>query len=658
MQLRGYSPDGTPAVSYVGTPTGSIIGSAPMPIDKIITATGQPGGPGPANVLSIGTVTGGDTASADITGTSPSQVLDLVLPKGDKGDPGPQGDTGPAGASDWSDLTNVPATFPPSPHTHAESDITGLATDLAAKENTANRGVANGYAPLDSGSLVPAAYLPSYVDDVLEYSALTAFPATGESGKIYVADDTRKIYRWSGSAYIEISPSPGSTDAVPEGATNLYYTDSRVATKVAAMVGTTSGTIAAGDDPRFSGATPVSRTLSWSNGGQGGQKAQYVSGTATTISITNCSIRIPFRLPANTTQWRVKLRNYDGGTPATQTGVTLDKIIVGKATTPSLAAVGPTGNFLGSTATTVVSTTQTIPGDGTYYTSPWITASGDQVQDGVDWLLGIAFHAASALTMQTGIGMCWRWTDNTSGVNPATASSGAASTASWIPIDFVIEYQTTNTKKALLVIGDSIPEGSQGPSYAIASTSGARTDIVPTPIYSRYFDRWAARRGDYMVQSHCLYGGFAQTWASSSYTGWTRQDTTNGNFTAVVIAIGCNDIANGRTLAQIQADWTSCITNIRSLVGTSVPIYVTNFTPYYTYTTANETIRKQINSWFSQLPYGVVGVIDFDSEMRVLGSSQGLTTTAAIDSQLTSDGTHPSYQGTSKLVDVLMAAIP
>jgi len=54
---------------------------------------------------------------------------------------------------------------------------------------------------------VPASQLPSYVDDVLEYANTGAFPGTGESGKIYVAIDTNKTYRWSGSAYVEISAS-------------------------------------------------------------------------------------------------------------------------------------------------------------------------------------------------------------------------------------------------------------------------------------------------------------------------------------------------------------------------------------------------------------------------------------------------------------------
>lgn len=54
---------------------------------------------------------------------------------------------------------------------------------------------------------VPASQLPSFVDDILEYANLAAFPATGETGKIYVALGTNLTYRWSGSAYVEISPS-------------------------------------------------------------------------------------------------------------------------------------------------------------------------------------------------------------------------------------------------------------------------------------------------------------------------------------------------------------------------------------------------------------------------------------------------------------------
>lgn len=69
------------------------------------------------------------------------------------------------------------------------------------------KGVASGVAELDSSGKVPSSQLPSYVDDVLEYSGKANFPSTGETGKIYVDTSTNLTYRWSGSAYVEISQS-------------------------------------------------------------------------------------------------------------------------------------------------------------------------------------------------------------------------------------------------------------------------------------------------------------------------------------------------------------------------------------------------------------------------------------------------------------------
>lgn len=57
------------------------------------------------------------------------------------------------------------------------------------------------------GGFVPSSQLPSFVDDVLEYADLASFPATGVSGKIYVAIDTNKSYRWSGSTYVHLDDS-------------------------------------------------------------------------------------------------------------------------------------------------------------------------------------------------------------------------------------------------------------------------------------------------------------------------------------------------------------------------------------------------------------------------------------------------------------------
>jgi hypothetical protein len=61
---------------------------------------------------------------------------------------------------------------------------------------------------------VPSSQLPSYVDDIIEVATYSALPATGETGKIYVVLDTNLIYRWSGSAYIEIKDSSAVWGAI------------------------------------------------------------------------------------------------------------------------------------------------------------------------------------------------------------------------------------------------------------------------------------------------------------------------------------------------------------------------------------------------------------------------------------------------------------
>lgn len=69
------------------------------------------------------------------------------------------------------------------------------------------KGQPGGLAELDSTGKVPAAQLPSYVDDVLEFSTKAQFPQIGEIGKIYVSKDTNLTYRWTGTQYLEISQS-------------------------------------------------------------------------------------------------------------------------------------------------------------------------------------------------------------------------------------------------------------------------------------------------------------------------------------------------------------------------------------------------------------------------------------------------------------------
>ena len=70
-----------------------------------------------------------------------------------------------------------------------------------------SKGAPNGLASLNESGIIPSAQLPSYVDDVIEVDTFSNLPGTGESGKIYIVQNTNLTYRWSGTGYVEISKS-------------------------------------------------------------------------------------------------------------------------------------------------------------------------------------------------------------------------------------------------------------------------------------------------------------------------------------------------------------------------------------------------------------------------------------------------------------------
>lgn len=162
-----------------------------------------------------------------------------------------------------------------------QTQINGKQESLGyTAENTANKGAVNGYASLDGTGKVPSSQLPSFVDDVLEYANLASFPVTGSTGILYVALDTNKVYRWSGSAYVEISGSPGSTDAVPEGSTNLYFTTARVLATALTGLSLATGTAITASDTILSAMGKLQKQItdlgtSKENSITAGTTAQY-----------------------------------------------------------------------------------------------------------------------------------------------------------------------------------------------------------------------------------------------------------------------------------------------------------------------------------------------------------------------------------------------
>ncbi|MDP9080926.1 MAG: hypothetical protein M3O71_26195 [Bacteroidota bacterium] len=145
--------------------------------------------------------------------------------------------------TDWQDNSFANLTGDPAANVNLSAALSAKQNALGfTPENTAAKNQANGYAGLDGSGKVAATQLPSYVDDVVEFANFAALPSPGETGKIYVTLDTNAEYRWSGSIYIQLVASPGSTDAVPEGSTNKYFTAARVLASILTGIGFSSAT--------------------------------------------------------------------------------------------------------------------------------------------------------------------------------------------------------------------------------------------------------------------------------------------------------------------------------------------------------------------------------------------------------------------------------
>ena len=161
------------------------------------------------------------------------------------------------------------------------------------------------------GGLIPASQLPSYVDDVLNFPDLASFPFVGEDGKIYVAEDTNKTYRWGGSSYVESggggvalgetsstayrgdngkiaydhslsqgNPHNTTTSDINEG-TKLFFTESRVNQTVLTGLNTSTATPALATDQLLAAIGKLQAQINSMGSGGGGS-----SGGMTWVDVT------------------------------------------------------------------------------------------------------------------------------------------------------------------------------------------------------------------------------------------------------------------------------------------------------------------------------------------------------------------------------------
>ena len=126
-------------------------------------------------------------------------------------------------------------------------------TDAAIGAVVATKGQPNGIAPLNASGMIDVAYLPSYVDDVIEVATYASLPATGESDKIYVvvtdetSDNNTSSYRWTGTSYAMVSNTLTGADvaALYESVIGVNrYTDAEKAKLAGIEIGATADQLA------------------------------------------------------------------------------------------------------------------------------------------------------------------------------------------------------------------------------------------------------------------------------------------------------------------------------------------------------------------------------------------------------------------------------
>ena len=121
----------------------------------------------------------------------------------------------------YSSLTGTPSTFAPSAHaashgsagsdpiTIASTQVTGLGS-LATVSPT---GTASSSTWLRGDGSWQS--ITQGIGGTLEYANTAAFPATGVAGRLYIAADKSRLYRWTGDAvYAEVGSVQGATLAV------------------------------------------------------------------------------------------------------------------------------------------------------------------------------------------------------------------------------------------------------------------------------------------------------------------------------------------------------------------------------------------------------------------------------------------------------------
>jgi len=563
---------GSVTTTTATTASVSITGTAPSQQISFVIPQGPQGlqgVAGPYMNVQAGTVTtgaAGSSAKIDTVSSGGTVTLNFTIPRGVDGtanlaDETPQplgvasaGSATRAARADhvhavpviaYGNLTGVPSTFAPSAHSHSVSDVSGLQAALDGKQ------AAGSYATL-VGGFVPSSQLPSFVDDVQEFANYTALSAaTGESGKLYVTIDTRKLYRWSGSGYVEIASSPGSTDSVTEGSTNLYFTTKRAAD--AAPVQSVNGKTGA--------VTIEAGGIAWSS---------VPTATTTTTKAGALSYDSNYVYVANdVNQWR--------------------RTSIDDWTTPTITiSVQPSNQTAASGAATFsVTATATQNAELLYQWQRQASGTGSWVN--------IATGLSATLSLDS---LSYAANDNDKYrvvITSGAAGTGGTAVNGWLPA-VVVELTPTATLtsgEATLTISASISIISQPQSVTLTSGTSANFAVSATTPGTGLSYQWqSSPDGTNWTNIN------SATSASYGLTGVTETGYNGYRYRCIVSSSGYSDAtSNAATLAVAPITVTTQPTSqAGSPVSGTTPNYSASFTSAASSPAGSPTIQWEIST--------------------------------------------------------------
>lgn len=310
--------------------TGLYIGASGLVSDiaQAVDIRGGEGGVGPANVLTIGSVTSGPAAGATITGVSPTQELNLVLPKGDQGDKGDTGDTGAAGPANTLTVGTVTTGAAGS---NVDVTITGT-----APAQTINFTIPRGDkgAKGDTGDTGPAGVTPR---------------GPWDAGAAYIAND---LAEYNGSVYLRIVP--GTTPTNPASDSVNWQVFVSRGTDGTGAVSSVNGHL-----PDGAGNVDLPNATSVAAGLLSGSDKSKLDGIASQAT-------------KNDTDANLKNRANHTGTQAISTVSGLQDALDDKADASSLATVATSGSYNDLSSKPAI---PTIPGDATTSASGLMSAA-------------------------------------------------------------------------------------------------------------------------------------------------------------------------------------------------------------------------------------------------------------------------------------------